>query len=251
MDQSDVLQRAASQHDIVIHTATGFHTGSAKALILGLGDRKKNTGNSVHYIHTSGTSNLGDQPITGRYSESKTFSDRDDVYSYLKMREEKQPYAQRTTDLVTVETGKTMNVPTTIIMSPLIYGVGLGPYNKLSIQIPTVIRSGLKNKVVEVIGEGKAVWDYVHIADLTKLYLTVLLRVLGEQGGDVPTGEKGIIFSATGRFAWKELAQSAADALKTVGAIPSAEVKSISVDQGADRFSRGLVLNAELGFASK
>jgi len=102
------------------------------------------------------------------------------------MREEKQPYAQRTTDLITVETGKTMNVPTTIIMNPLIYGVGLGPYNKLSVQIPAVIRCGLKNKVVEVIGEGKGVWDYVHLADLTKLYLTVLLRVLGEQGGDVP-----------------------------------------------------------------
>ena len=38
---------------VVIHTADGFHTASAKALILGLGDRKKLTGNTVHYIHVS------------------------------------------------------------------------------------------------------------------------------------------------------------------------------------------------------
>jgi hypothetical protein len=36
---------------VVIHTASGFHTASARALILGLGERKKETGNKVHYIH--------------------------------------------------------------------------------------------------------------------------------------------------------------------------------------------------------
>ena len=39
---------------VVIHTASGFHTASAKALILGLGERKKETGNKVHYIHVVG-----------------------------------------------------------------------------------------------------------------------------------------------------------------------------------------------------
>jgi hypothetical protein len=38
---------------VVIHTASGFHTGAAKALVLGLGQRKKATGQEVYYFHVS------------------------------------------------------------------------------------------------------------------------------------------------------------------------------------------------------
>lgn len=38
---------------VVIHTASGYHTASAKALILGLGERKKATGKEVHFIQVS------------------------------------------------------------------------------------------------------------------------------------------------------------------------------------------------------
>lgn len=51
LDDSDQLRAAASEHDYVIHTPTGFHTGSAFALIEGLGERRKKTGKNVHFIH--------------------------------------------------------------------------------------------------------------------------------------------------------------------------------------------------------
>jgi hypothetical protein len=43
---------------VVINTASGFHTGAAKALLLGLGQRRKATGQEVHYFHVSGNPNL-------------------------------------------------------------------------------------------------------------------------------------------------------------------------------------------------
>jgi len=43
---------------VVINTASGFHKGAAKALVLGLGQRRKATGQEVHYFHVSGTPNL-------------------------------------------------------------------------------------------------------------------------------------------------------------------------------------------------
>jgi hypothetical protein len=43
---------------VVINTASGFHTRAAKALVLGLGQRRKATGLEVHYFHVSGTLNL-------------------------------------------------------------------------------------------------------------------------------------------------------------------------------------------------
>jgi nucleoside-diphosphate-sugar epimerase len=200
-------------------------------------------------FQTTGTSNLGDQPITGKYHESRIFSDNDNIYSYLKDREAKQVYAQRTTDLVAIDTGLAAKVPTTLLMSPTIYGIGSGLFNKLSIQVPTVIRAGLKYGQVDIIGEGNGVWDYVHISDLTKLYEIVLNRVLN--GEKVPTGEKGILFTGTGRFQWKDLSKGVADALYEIGAVKKSEVKKVTLDEAAPRLSGGLELHAELGYASK
>ncbi|KAE9362934.1 NAD(P)-binding protein [Stipitochalara longipes BDJ] len=250
LDETELLRQVAGQHDVVIHTASGFHTSSAIALIQGLADRAKSTGNPVHYIHTSGTSNLADQPITRAYKEpeARVFSDKENIYAYEKSREVLQVYAQRTTDLAIVESGLALGVKTTIIMSPTIYGVGTGLGNTLSIQVPTIMRASLKSGQVGVVGDGKGEWDYVHIADLASLYEIVLSRVI--KGEDIPSGENGILFSGTGRYTWIELSRGIAGALFKLGAIKTDEVKSTSIEEAADRWSGGLLLRAELGFAS-
>ncbi|KAH7408891.1 hypothetical protein BKA64DRAFT_383831 [Cadophora sp. MPI-SDFR-AT-0126] len=247
LDESELLRKVASEHDIVIHTASGYHTSSAKSLILGLGDRVAATGAKVHYFHTTGTSNLGDQPITGAYSESHIFSDTEDIYAYEKKREALQPYGQRTTDITAIETGLAVNVPTTLIMSPTIYGVGTGQFNKLSIQVPSMMRYALAAGKVEMIGSGEGAWDYVHVTDLAELYLILLKRVLA--GEEVPVGEKGVLFSSSGWFQWKDIARGIADALFGIGALKTKEIESITVEEGA-KWTNGDKLTAELGFAS-
>jgi len=133
-------------------------------------------------------------------------------------------------------------------MSPTIYGVGTGLFNKLSIQVPTLIRSAIKAGRSEVLGEGSGQWDYVHVADLVTLYTLLLKRVLA--GEEIPTGKKGIIFSSAGRYKWLDLAKGIASALFSLGAIKTEEVSHIDVSEAA-KWSGGLTLNAELGFASK
>lgn len=198
---------------------------------------------------TSGTSNLGDQPITGKYIEDRVFSDKEDIYSYEKMRNEKQPYGQRQTDLTVVETGLEVGVKTYIIMSPLIYGIGTGHFHQQSIQVPFMIKAALKTKQAEVIGQGKASWDNVHIGDVANLYEILVQKLLA--GEDLPSGEKGIYFSANGRHTWLELAQGLGDALFTLGVSKTEEVKSIGLEEAAGRWTGGDTLLAELGFASK
>jgi putative NADH-flavin reductase len=51
LDDSEHLSRVATEHDVVIHSASGFHLSSALALIEGLGQRKTQKGCKVHYIH--------------------------------------------------------------------------------------------------------------------------------------------------------------------------------------------------------
>ncbi|KAL7894373.1 hypothetical protein HDV63DRAFT_161138 [Trichoderma sp. SZMC 28014] len=251
LDDLDAIKSAASEHDVVIHAASGYHTASARALIQGLGMRKRLKNDAdLYYIHTSGTSNLADRPISQTYAESRTFSDNDsDIYDYLKKREGIERYAQRTTDLVVVETGKVKDVPTTIIMSPTIYGVGSGKFNRITIQYPLQMKAAIASGRAEYVGDGKGVWDFVHILDLAQLYEIVLLdRIQGQRA--IPVGKKGFIFSGTGTFAWKDVAQWIAKAGVKFGQLTDAETKSISLEEAAGKWVRGDTQLCELGFAS-
>ena len=136
-------------------------------------------------------------------------------------------------------------------MSPTIYGTGIGTIgnpNKLSIQAPLSIRAAIKVGQAEVLGDGNGVWDFVHIADLSSLYEIITARAIKNE--PLPDGERGIYFSGTGRFAWKEFAQGIADAGFKLGAFKTSEVKSISLEEAAQRWSGGATLFVELGFAS-
>ena len=252
---------------VVINTANGFHYNSARALILGLGERKKQTGKQTHFIHvrcinlfksyvsqskanqTSGTSNLGDRPVSGKYTETRIFSDKEDIYSYEKYRENIEAYDQRTTDLVVVKTGLEAGVKTYIIMSPTIYGVGSGFFNNLSIQIPTMIREAIRVGKAEVISNGSEYWDHVHISDLAQLYTLILEKAV--DGSDIPSGEQAIYFSETGEHTWLQLSQGIAKAGFELCALKSPEVGQITLAEAADKWARGNRFAVELGFSSR
>lgn len=53
LDDTEQLRQIASQFDIVVHCATGLHTTSAVALVLGLGDSMKESRKQTYYIHVS------------------------------------------------------------------------------------------------------------------------------------------------------------------------------------------------------
>ena len=165
------------------------------------------------------------------------------------MRNEKHPYAQRQTDLTVIEVGLQVGVKTYIIMSPLIYGIGTGHFNKISIQIPTMIRAAIKVQQVEVIGDGAGIWDHVHVEDLAMLYEILVVKILAEE--ELSNGKNGIYFSESGKHMWWEVAEGIADAMHAHMFLKTEEVKSISLEEGAERWTGGDLQLAELGFASK
>jgi nucleoside-diphosphate-sugar epimerase len=183
------------------------------------------------------------------YYERRIFSDKDDLYAYLEMREDREVYAQRTTDIAAIETGLEENVKTYLIMSPTIYGIGTGLFNKKSIQLPAIIRTAIKKGQVDVVGDGTGAWDAVHIQDLAPLYELLLVKVL--QVEDVPSGKQGIFFSETGDFTWMQLAQGLANELHRQGILKTADVKHLTLQEAAEQWGNGSPQYAELGFASK
>ncbi|CAH0003790.1 unnamed protein product [Clonostachys byssicola] len=248
LDDVSSVRDIASQYDVVIHTASSFDTPAAKALIAGLEDRKKKTGQQTSLIHTSGTSSLGDQPIRGTFAEKRVFSDKDDIYTYERYREDLEAYPQRTTDLVVFEKGEAAGVKTYIVTAPTIYGIGNGLFNRTSIQIDAVIRAAKLDGYAVRVGSGSEEWDHVHIADLVKLYETILARLLA--GDDLPSNKNGVYFAETGHHSWKELSDRVAKDGKALGYLQSDVVREVGLKDGSAKLHVPELV-VELGFASR
>ena len=161
------------------------------------------------------------------YYKTGILTDKDDLYTYLKKRDNLDPYSQRTTDLVAIDTGLEVNVKTYLIMSTTIYGMGNGLFNRSSIQLPSLICAALKTGQVGVIGAGDGVWDAVHIEDLVLLNELLLSKVLSRE--DIPSGCKGIYFSETGDYTWMSIAQGIACEMYKQGALQTADVKQLTL----------------------
>ncbi|PSN60624.1 NAD dependent epimerase/dehydratase family protein [Corynespora cassiicola Philippines] len=261
LDDLAATTALASAHDIAINTTPGYHPASALALVRGLALRKQRTGRRVWMLHTSGTSNLGDRAVSrawvhgGGQGEIREFDDvADDVYGFEKMREEGHAYAQRGAELAVVELGVELGVDTLVVMSPTIYGVGTGLFNRISIQIPAYIRCVLENGYAVVAGEGLGRWDHVHVEDLADLYGILVREVVKDGGVALPSGKKGIVFSANGRHSWLEVAQGAADACYEAGKTRERRVEKVTLAEAAEKLSSYLgqvdETNVEIGLSS-
>ncbi|KAI0161775.1 NAD dependent epimerase/dehydratase family protein [Hypoxylon sp. FL1284] len=262
LDDIDATIAAAAEHDIVINTTNGWHAASGVALVRGLAQRKAATGRDVWMIWTSGASNIAETPLSHtRAPGPYEFDDaRDDVYTHEKEREAREGgYHQRTAELAVVDAGLELGVKTLVVMSPLIYGLGLGLYHTISIQIPSLTRSMLRQGRGAVVGgDGVAEWDVVHVVDLADMYALLAARV-AEGAAGVPHGKKGIIFSGNGRHSWLEVAQRVADACHAEGKIASTSLERLNLADGGKFFKFDIDMEmadsenevmVELGFAS-
>lgn len=234
---------------VVIHAGAGWHAASARALISGQGARSKNTGRGVHYLHISGTSNLSDRPHTQGYTETRTFSDEEDIYAYEKYRESFEVYPQRTTDITVIESGEEFGVSTYIVMAPTIFGLGTGPFNKYSIQLPAMITAALSTGHTIVLGDGQTVWSHIHIEDLAALFLTILENL--STGNEIPHGRKGIYFAETGMHTHLEFSRNLARAGYRLGLLQSPDVEAASLEEVGRQWAYGMPSRAELSFGAK
>ncbi|OGE47194.1 hypothetical protein PENARI_c056G09552 [Penicillium arizonense] len=214
LDETDILAEAAGENDVVIHTASGFHTLSARALILGLAQRKQRTGRKVYYIHK---------------------------------RDHAVPYAQRSSDIVATEVGLEVGVNTYILMMPTIYGIDTNPSFE-SGHTRSLIRAALKLGKVPVVGEGTGVWNHVHIQDASRCYEMLLNRIL--LGQWVPSGKEGIFFVEAGEHTLRELFQRIADAGVKLGALQTRDFESLSLSEAARHLGNGWNLVTEIAWAS-
>ncbi|KAF9892995.1 hypothetical protein FE257_012406 [Aspergillus nanangensis] len=246
------VTNAARDHDVVINAASGFDAEFATALIRGLGQRKHDGGKTVHYIHTSGTTNYADSPILNLYPnhEFGVFSDMcpQHIVSTLKQLNQAVPYQQRSTDLAVLAAGKEASVQTHTVCLPMIYGIGTGEGNKLTRQVPCLMQAAVKEGQAWIVGDGHGIKKHIHVEDAARLYELILSRVL--RGLAVPFGEEGVIFVESGEHSWSQVGKAIAATGKKLGVLQTDEVKSLGLKEATEKLGGGDEKYIELAFVS-
>jgi nucleoside-diphosphate-sugar epimerase len=153
-----LIVRAAREADAVINSAQADDPFPVASILIGL------EGSGKRFIHTSGTSVVGDM-AAGEYS-AKVFNE-DTPYDPLPGR------AQRVAVQKTVLAAAARGVHSVVLCPPLIYGRGHGA-NPDSAQIPKLIRLAEANGMARYIGKGENVWSNVHIDDVVTAYVLAL-----------------------------------------------------------------------------
>lgn len=227
LDAVETIEEAAANADIVYHFANCDHEPSARAIAKGLARRQGDE--PGYWIHTSGTLILGHETIAladyGNRLE-KVYDDWDNVQELLSHPDE-SPH--RNVDKI-VLTSYSDTVKTAIVCPPTIYGPGRGPDNTRSVQIYKATEAFLKRKKAFKVGKGNNVWHYVHVQDLSKLYL-LLGEAAANGGAPASWNEQGYYLAENGSFVWGEVIQKIAEIAHKKGLLPDSEVESLSPDE--------------------
>jgi len=215
LDDVAVLTREAQRADGVISAASSDHALSVRTLIAAL------TGSGKPFLHTSGSSVIGDDARGNRVSA--TIFDETTPFVVPPAR---QP--RRDLDLAVmyaIENG----VRSGIICPSLIYGIGRG-VNPNSVQVPFLVNNARSQGVVQVVGQGVNRWSNVHIDDVAELYRLALEKA--------PAG--AFYFAENGETSFEEIGAAIATRLGLGAVQPlAAEAAAAKWGEGKAYFTFG------------
>ncbi|KAI0368793.1 NAD-P-binding protein [Pilatotrama ljubarskyi] len=227
--ESDKLTALAEKADVVLSCADSDDLPAMEALFRGIKSRYQKTGVKPILIHTSGTGLITDE-AKGMFATDKVYHDScpeeieslpDDAF-------------HRNVDLPIVKADGESWVRGFIVLPSTIYGLASGPLfdagisNRHSAQIPTLIRTSVARGQSGMIGEGKPIWNSVHIDDTADLYLLLIDAALANPD-NVPHGREGFYYAENGEHTWYDISKAIARALHEFGVVQSDEPTAFSV----------------------
>jgi nucleoside-diphosphate-sugar epimerase len=230
LDDASVIKAQVAVSDIVLHTATADHLPSVQAIIDGIRERAAQ-GRKTIYIHNSGATLLADT-AEGEYKSDTIFDDeKPEEIDALP-----DSASHRLIDLEIIRAGQELasHAKIAIMIPPLIYGV-TNRENRLSIQLPTLVRYSIKHGYAGQIGKGLAVWNQVHVKDLARGYM-VLLHWM-ERAPVTEIALNRYFFCENGQeLSWGECASEIGRTLRRMGRIDQVAPKPIPKENWGDLF---------------
>lgn len=89
---------------------------------------------------------------------------------------------------------------TAIVYGPIIYGLGSGPVNQRSIQLPSLARATLQNGYAPHVGKGLSAWSNVHVSDIAQLVLKLVAASQDSANQNPLWNKDGIYFADAGKI---------------------------------------------------
>ncbi|KAM5345986.1 hypothetical protein ACJ41O_011847 [Fusarium nematophilum] len=222
LNSAVLLRDEAERADIVLHFANCDHEASAKAL---LGGMSRHTADRLGwYVHTSGTGILtyeDGRAKTCGIRREKVFDDWSGVSELIGL-----PYDafHRNVDsIVTATIGDSpKNFNTAIVCPCCIYGGS-------STQVYTLATHILERGKGFVVGQGQNIWHYVHIRDLSRLFV-LLTEAATAGGGPASWDGEGYYFAESGSTTWGEISEAITEAAYERGYIPTRDIDVLDWD---------------------
>ncbi|KAI9061094.1 NAD-P-binding protein [Trametes sanguinea] len=219
----DKLGSLAGEADVVFSCADADNLDAVQALIRGMKARKERTGKRPILIHTSGTGVLTDH-ANGKYASDKVYHDSrlEDMESLP------DTQLHRNVDLTIIAADKNGWLYSYIVTPSTIYGLARGPLfdsglaNRHSAQIPGLIKASLARGRGGVAGEGKPIWNDVHVEDLAEFYVLLFDKVVDDPEG-APHGRTGIYLLENGEHTWYDISKAISQAMVELGLSTSDE----------------------------
>ncbi|KAJ7106230.1 hypothetical protein C8R44DRAFT_715092 [Mycena epipterygia] len=236
----DMLERLASEADVVIATADSDDLVAANATLRGSKKRFERTGVPQTYINTSGTGVLTDD-AKGMFRYDTVYDDSN--AAQLETLDPAQPH--RNVDLALLEADKAGYIKSYIILPATIYGRATGPFvdaglqNPTSIQIPGLINASIDRGQGGMVGLGKNFWNNVEIHEQADLYVN-LYDAIQTRTEETGHGRDGLYFGASDEHLLYDVSRAVAEALVEIGRGKSAEPTTFSAEEVRKYFEPGL-----------
>ncbi|KAJ4296791.1 hypothetical protein N0V90_006839 [Kalmusia sp. IMI 367209] len=223
----ELLRTEAAAADIVMHFASADDAPAVRAILEGLGSNSQ----TRFFIHTSGTANLLYYDMLSGSVGNKGAKVYDDIEDIKTITSWPDAVFHRPVDKIVLEAGaKHPNIQTAVVCPPAILGVGRGPGNKRTIQVPLLIELSRRRGKAFQIEKGEAAWSFIHIYDLSDVFLR-LADAAAAGGANADWGSEAYYFTESGDLEWGAVGRSVAKALYEAKALPTDEVDVLTAEE--------------------
>lgn len=218
------LADIVSQYDIVLHLADADLFDAAKSIVAGLEKRAStNPAKKPILIHTSGTGVLLDaKEVPGKVKSDKVYSDGDlSTYHALP-----STNLHKNVDDIVLNAGRRGKIDAIIMAPPTIWGTGQGEFNTHSLQVPGYIKASLELGEGVVLEDGINTWSIIHVADLSRGYLTLLDAAVNGKLTSDPEGR--YFYCEKGEYEQIQVAKTVTKDLFERGKVKNPEPRKVS-----------------------
>ncbi|KAJ5933131.1 hypothetical protein N7516_007620 [Penicillium verrucosum] len=226
LDDVETIEKESRKANIVIHTASNKHIKSVEAIGRGLAGRQ-----NAYYIQVTGASVLAGPEVDKNLYGEPSDQIIDDLDNAADLRDIIRAYKdRRVVDNYILDLGSG-GPKTAIIFPPIIFGAGKGPVNQRSIQVPSLARAALLQRVGLYLGRGLSRWGIVHVSELADLFVKLAEHAVNASSGPI-WNENGLFFAEKGFESFKDIALMIAKEAHGLGYIDSPDsVKSMNLDE--------------------